>query len=76
MVPGIHSIVSAPLLPVALLVIGCATVELEDLSTPSPVPRGSCVTIGFLGGMDGWDDRSKAARRLALELRDPAAGRY
>lgn len=34
------------------------------------------MTVGFLGGMDEWDDRSKAARRLALDLRDPAAGRY
>ena len=65
-----------PLLPLALLAIGCATVEIEDLSTPSPVPAGSCLAIGFLGGLDRWDDASKAARRLALDLRDPAAGRY
>ncbi|HET6361700.1 MAG TPA: hypothetical protein VFH11_06545, partial [Gemmatimonadota bacterium] len=56
-----------------LLAIGCATVEFGDLSTPMPVPAGSCVTIGFLGGLDRWNDASKAARRLALELRDPAA---
>lgn len=60
----------------ALLAIGCATVELGDLSTPMPVPPGSCVTIGFLGGMDRWNDGSKAARRMALELRDPHGRRY
>jgi pimeloyl-ACP methyl ester carboxylesterase len=64
------------LLPWALLGIGCATIELGDLSTPAPVPPGSCVTIGFLGGLDGWNDPSKAARRLALDLREPARRRY
>lgn len=64
------------LLTVALLAFGCATAELEDLSTPMPVPSGSCVTIGFLGGMDRWNDPSKGARRLALEVRDPTAGNY
>lgn len=29
-----------------------------------------------MGGLDAWDDRSKGARRLALDLRDRAAGRY
>ena len=60
----------------ALLAIGCATVEIDDLSTPMPVPAGSCVTVGFLGGLDRWDDGSKGARRLALALRDPAGRRY
>ena len=60
----------------ALLTIGCVTVEIDDLSTPTPVPTGSCVTIGFLGGLDRWDDGSKGARRLALALRDPAGRRY
>ena len=73
---GLHSAVVSPLLCAGLLAGGCATVELEDLSTPTPVPRGSCVAIGFLGGLDAWDDASKGARRLALDLRDPADRRY
>ncbi|HJR53617.1 MAG TPA: hypothetical protein VJ982_07865 [Gemmatimonadota bacterium] len=60
----------------ALIAIGCATVEIGDLSTPMPVPAGSCVALGFLGGMDRWDDGSKAARRLALDLREPGGRRY
>ena len=56
--------------------IACATIEIADLSTPSPVPPGACVTIGFLGGLDAWNDPSKGARRFALELRDAGAGRY
>jgi hypothetical protein len=64
------------LLPFALLAAGCATIEMEDLSTPAPVPTGSCVTIGFMGGLDSWNDATKGARRLALDLRRPADGRY
>jgi pimeloyl-ACP methyl ester carboxylesterase len=64
------------LLPCALLASSCATVELENLSTPAPVPAGSCMTIGFMGGLDGWSDATKAARRLALDLREPAHRRY
>ncbi len=60
----------------SLLAVGCATVEIEDLSTPMPVPPGSCVAIGFLGGLDRWDDESKGARRLALELRVPNGKRF
>jgi hypothetical protein len=59
-----------------LLAICCATVEIDDLSTPMPVPEGSCVTVGFLGGLDRWDDGSKEARRLALALRDHRGRRY
>ncbi|HUF88568.1 MAG TPA: hypothetical protein VMR66_01155 [Gemmatimonadota bacterium] len=59
-----------------MLAAGCATVGLEDLTAPTPVPAGSCVAIGFMGGLDAWNDRSKGARRLALDLRDPAESRY
>ena len=74
---AIRPIAAALWIPCAsLLSIACATIEIEDLSTPSPVPPGSCVTIGFLGGLDAWNDPSKGARRFALELRDATAGRY
>ena len=56
--------------------LGCATIEIGDLSTPAPVPAGSCVTVGFLGGLDAWNDPSKGARRLALEMRDPGRRRF
>ena len=69
-------IATAPALLAGLLATGCATVGLEDLAAPAPVPVGSCVAVGFMGGLDAWDDRSKGARRLALDLRDPAGDRY
>ena len=54
----------------------CGGVRLADLSAPRPVPAGSCVVVGLLGGMDAWDDADKGVRRLALELRDPARAWY
>jgi len=54
----------------------CGGVRLADLSAPRPIPAGSCAVVGLLGGMDAWDDSDKGVRRLALDLRDPARGRY
>lgn len=56
------------LLPV--LAITCRSARLADLEAPQPVPPGSCVVIGFLGGRDRWDDATKGVRRLAIALRD------
>ncbi|HXV59385.1 MAG TPA: hypothetical protein VEK15_01740 [Vicinamibacteria bacterium] len=44
-------------------------ITLAEIETPRPVPRDSCVVIGFLGGRDRWDDAEKGVRRLALDLR-------
>lgn len=49
----------------------CAGVRFADLRTPLPVPSGSCVVVGILGGMDAWDDADKGVRRLALAMHDP-----
>ncbi len=48
----------------------CKSVQLPDLETVRAAPPGACVVVGFLGGMDAWDDASKGVRELALELRD------
>jgi hypothetical protein len=50
---------------------GCGGVNLHDLVTRPPLPEGSCVVVGFLGGRSRWDDESQGVRRLALALRDP-----
>jgi pimeloyl-ACP methyl ester carboxylesterase len=42
-----------------------------DLETPRPLPVGACLAVGFLGGVDHWNDPDKGVRRLALDLRDP-----
>ena len=42
---------------------------LSDLSVPTPLPRGSTLVMGFLGGFERWDDSHRSVRRLALKLR-------
>lgn len=42
----------------------------SDLTTPTPLPPGSTLAIGFLGGYDRWDDDHRSVRRLVLELRE------
>lgn len=53
-----------------LIAAGCGSgIALTDIETPRPVPKGSCLAIGFLGGRDAWDDEGKGVRQLALALR-------
>jgi len=54
----------------------CKSVRLSDLETVSAVPPGACVVVGFLGGMDAWNDASKGVRGLTLALRDRDGGVY
>ncbi len=54
----------------------CKSVQLPDLETVHVAPPGACVVVGFLGGMDAWNDASKGVRGLALELRDADRGVY
>jgi hypothetical protein len=43
--------------------------RLADLAVPKPLPAGSTLVIGFLGGFERWDDEHRSVRRLALDLR-------
>jgi pimeloyl-ACP methyl ester carboxylesterase len=54
---------------VLLVASGCAGIRVEDIQTPRPIPEGSCLVVGFLGGRDAWDDETKGVRQLALDLR-------
>ncbi len=56
--------------------LGCGGITLEDITVARPVPDGSCIVVGFLGGRDRWDDERQGVRKLALELGDPAATRF
>ena len=47
----------------------CGSAPHRGPPAPPPIPTGSCLVIGFMGGNDRWDDASKGVRRLALELR-------
>lgn len=43
--------------------------RLSQLSTLTPVPQGSAVVVGFLGGYERWNDEHRSVRRLVLKLR-------
>lgn len=43
--------------------------RLADLAVPTPVPPGSTLVIGFLGGYERWNDEHRSVRRLVLKLR-------
>lgn len=44
--------------------------ERSDWGAPVPLPRGSMLVVGFLGGWERWDDERRGVRRLALRLRE------
>jgi pimeloyl-ACP methyl ester carboxylesterase len=43
--------------------------RFSQLTTPTPLPPGSTLVIGFLGGYDRWDDPHRSVRQLVLKLR-------
>lgn len=57
------------LLSVALVCPFLCAQQLSDLATPIPIPLGSTLVIGFLGGYDRWNDEHRSIRRLTLKLR-------
>ncbi|MCX7604504.1 MAG: hypothetical protein N2036_10570 [Bryobacteraceae bacterium] len=44
--------------------------QRADWTAPVPLPRGSMLVVGFLGGWERWDDERRGVRRLALRLRE------
>lgn len=58
---------------VALLSLqgGCASFEGKQyhrLSTSTPLRNDQTLILGFLGGIESWDDESRGVRKLALKL--------
>jgi pimeloyl-ACP methyl ester carboxylesterase len=43
--------------------------RLSDFVVPTPIPPGSTLVVGFLGGYERWDDEHRSVRRLVLKLR-------
>ncbi len=44
--------------------------RMKDFTTPTPLPRGRTLIIGFLGGLEKWNVETHRVRKLALELRE------
>jgi pimeloyl-ACP methyl ester carboxylesterase len=53
----------------ALCCCAAGAQRLADLAVPMPVPPGSTLIVGFLGGYERWDDEHRSVRRLVLKLR-------
>jgi len=41
----------------------------DSFSTPTPLPEGGVLVIGFLGGWEEWNDAHRGVRKFALRLR-------
>ncbi len=43
--------------------------RFSDFITPTPLPAGHTLVLGFLGGRQPWNNPKEGTRRLALQLR-------
>jgi hypothetical protein len=58
------------LIPLWLVAAGAAHPQhLSDLSVPRPVAAGDTLVLGFLGGIEKWDDERRGVRKTVLQLR-------
>ena len=53
----------------AAIIRPCLGQSLTDFTVPLPLPTGSTLVIGFLGGWERWDDPHRGVRKLAIKLR-------
>ena len=51
------------------IIAPCRGQTLADFAAPLPLPPGSTLVIGFLGGWERWDDAHRGVRKMAIELR-------
>ncbi|MBS1802308.1 MAG: hypothetical protein JST28_03025 [Acidobacteria bacterium] len=54
----------------ALFASAALSQRFSQLTTPTPLPTGSTLVVGFLGGYDRWNDEHRSVRRLVLKLRE------
>ena len=62
--------VLAALLCAAALALPLSAQRMKDFTAPTPLPPGSTLVIGFLGGVEQWNVDKHRVRKLALDLRD------
>jgi hypothetical protein len=60
-------------IPAALFLVSiicsCAGQKYRDFKTPTPLPDGHALILGFQGGRDSWNDPRPGVARLAAKLR-------
>jgi hypothetical protein len=61
---------SSVLCLLALCTFTAAAQNFSQLVTPRPLPPGSTLVIGFLGGYDRWNDEHRSVRQMVLGLRE------
>lgn len=52
-----------------VLVLPVPAQHRKDFATPTPLPSGSVVIVGFLGGIERWTDENRPVVQLAERLR-------
>ena len=59
---------------VCALIVGASSTataqHYSDFTIPRPVPNGSFLVIGMLGGIEHWNAGNRPVRQLAIELRN------
>ena len=53
-----------------VLAVSLHAQRLKDFTTPTPMPAGSTLVVGFLGGFERWNDEDRSVRRVVLRLRE------
>lgn len=73
---SVRSSERGPLLLVVLIALtlhsGCIFPRgqrYRQFITPTPLPQGEILILGFMGGREPWDNKDRNVRKLALKLR-------
>src|SRR3569833_1851888 len=60
---------SSVLCLLVLCTFSASAQSFSEVNKPGPLPPGSTLVIGFLGGYDRWNDVFRSVRQLVLRLR-------
>ena len=64
----VHKVFQFVLL-LTLFTYACAGQKYSNFVTPTPLPKGHFLILGFQGGRDSWDDPKPGVARIAQKLR-------
>ena len=60
-----------PAFAAVIVTLGCVLLRqrYEDFITRTPLPAENVLVVGFLGGLEPWDNETQGVRKVALRLR-------